>query len=359
MRWLLVLACLFSLSLPFAFAQEQNQEGYTEEVSYEAPPPRGGITKALQLPEISIIGNLQTLFSSNKEEEGRNQVRLKEVELALQSYIYPTIRGDVILCTHEEMENGERHSHTHVEEGYVSFLNLGKGFQLFAGRMRIGFGKENRIHPHHRLYVDNPLVLTNFFSEEGLIGDGATLAYLIPAKRFLRLDLSTWQVVSPSQGTGLPGLEKTLHTARLWTSSQSAKGELESGVSFGKGSGDNAPKVYGFDITYKRWPGAFGRDILRSEVIWGKGRDGDTRRGFYILGTHKFTKYWEGGFRLDNTQLVTGGTGKAFSLFASNYLTETTFLRFQYQYRDLPSGNDNLFWVQVVFGMGPHAHPIE
>lgn len=321
------------------------------------PPPRGGL-RVLQLPEISVIGNLNTLFSSDRDEEDRNKVKLSEVEIALQSYIYPTIRGDLIIAFHQHKENAEEHTHAEVEEGYVSFLNFGKGFILKAGRMRVGFGKENPIHPHHRLYVDNPFVLTTLFSEHGLIGDGANLSYLFPSKLFAHLDISTWQVVTPEEDEGMPGLEKTLHTARLWISTPYKDGEMESGLSFARGAGEEPVKICGLDWTFKRWPGAFGRDLIRMELF--RGKHGDTKKnGWYILGAHKFTKYWEGALRIDNAELINGGRGKAFSLIASNYLTETSILRFQYQYSDRPGGADNRFWVQVIFGMGPHAHPLE
>lgn len=348
--WLLGLL----LIVPLALAEEETTEEETT-----PPPPRGGIMRTLQLPEISIIGNLHTLFSSNKEDEDRNKVNLEEVELALQSYIYPTIRGDVIIAFHEHTEpTGEKHTQTEVEEGYVSFLNLGKGFTLKAGRMRVGLGKENPIHPHHRLYVDNPAVLTQLFGEHGLIGDGATLGYLFPGKLFAHLDLSTWQVVTPEKGEGMPGLEKTLHTARLWISTPFKDGELESGLSLARGAGEEPLKIYGLDWTFRRWPGAFGRDLLRMELF--QASKGDTKKkGWYLLGAHKFTKYWEGAVRVDNAEFGDGGREKALSLIASNYLTETSILRLQYQYCDQPGGADHRFWMQVIFGMGPHAHPLE
>jgi len=356
MRHIVLLSLLVLALLPLTFAQNENTTSEEE----TPPPPRGSIMKALQLPEISIVGNIYSLFSSNKEDEDRNKVKLEEVELALQSWIYPTIRGDVIMSIHEHINpaTGERESHAHIEEGYVSFLNLGKGFTLKAGRMRVGLGKENPIHPHHRLYVDNPSILTTLFSEHGLISDGATLSYLFPTKTFTQLDLSTWQVVFPEAGEGMPGLEKTLHTARLWISTPYKDGELESGISGARGAGDEPVKIYGFDMTFKRWPSAFGRDLLRTEFFKAK-HSTDKVSGWYLLGAHKFTKYWEGALRLDNSELVGGGREKALSLIASNYMTETSILRFEYQYADNPSGADNRFWVQVIFGMGPHAHPLE
>lgn len=356
MRSLALFIMSLLLALPLILAQ-QDESSAEEETT--PPPPRGSVMRALQLPEISIVGNLQTLFSSNKEDEGRNRVKLEEVELALQSYIYPTIRGDVILAFHEHTEpTGEKHTHAEVEEGYVSFLNLGKGFSLKAGRMRVGFGKENPIHPHHRLYVDNPSVLTTLFSEHGLIGDGATLSYLFPTKLFTQLDLSTWQVFTPEEGEGMPGLEKTFNTARLWISSPLRDGELEMGISGGRGAGDEPVKIWALDGTFKRWPGAFGRDLLRME-IFSADHSGLKVSGWYLLGAHKFTKYWEGALRLDDSELISGGRERAISLIASNYLTETSILRFQYQYSDSPNGADNRLWVQVIFGMGPHAHPLE
>lgn len=349
---------LFIISIAALSILYGQQEEIQKEEETLPPPPRGGVFRALQLPEISVIGNLQTLFSSEKENEDRNKVKLSEVEIALQSYIYPTIRGDIIIALHEHEENGEKHTHAEVEEGYVSFLNIGKGFALKAGRMRVGFGKENPIHPHHRLYVDNPSILTTLFGEHGLIGDGATLSYLFPGKLFAHLDLSTWQVFTPEEGEGMPGLEKTLHTARLWVSNPCKDGELESGLSFSRGAGEKPVKICALDWTFKRWPGAYGRDLLRMELF--NARHSDIKKnGWYLLAAHKFTKCWEGALRIDNAELINGGQEKALSIIASNYLTETSIIRLQYQYSDRPGGADNRFWVQVIFGMGPHAHPLE
>ncbi len=350
MRSFIVGLFILILALPLLPVEEGT---YEEEIT--PPPPRGELLRALQLPEISVIGDLQTLFSSNKEEEDRNKVSLEELEIALQSWIYPTIRGDVFIAFHEH----KGHTQAEVEEGYVSFLNLGKGFSLIGGRKRVGLGKENPLHPHHRLYADNPLVLTELFSEHGLIGDGATLSYLLPSKIFTYLDLSTWQVVTPEKGEGMPGLEKTLHTARLWVSTPYKEGELEVGLSFARGAGKEPVKIRGLDWTFRRWPGAFGRDLLRMELFWAEHED-FKKKGWYLLGAHKFTRYWEGALRIDNAELVAEeGKEKALSLIASKYLTETSVLRFQYQYCDRPQGADNRFWVQVIFGMGPHAHPLE
>ncbi len=70
-------------------------------------------------------------------------------------------------------------------------------------------------------------------------------------------------------------------------------------------------------------------------------------------------KHWEVGGRYDWTELLENDeeTEWAGSGFLSYYLTHTTYLRGQYRYREFDDGEEeNLFLLQLVWGIGPHSH---
>ena len=48
------------------------------------------------------------------------------------------------------------------------------------------------------------------------------------------------------------------------------------------------------------------------------------------------------------------------SLFFTKFITEQTSLRLEYQYTNSPLlGTGNGIYFQILFGSGPHAHPLQ
>jgi hypothetical protein len=356
-----------------ALAQQAQQPGQTEEETlkeepgYEKPPePRPAERVQMELPDISIIGDIRGNWTNDRDDPNRNKVRLYHAELALQSYLYPNIRGDVIVGAARAGDEFD----IHVEEGFINFLDIGKGFGLLAGRKFVPFGKANQVHTHHRLYSDTPAVLTGFFGER-LVGDGAVLSYLAPTRAFLRLEVGSWHAAPHSHDAHEEedheaeahtlGLLNTVNTARLWTSrSLSDVSELEFGLSHATASG---VRCSGLDLTYKRWPTAYKRLTVQAEYLRGRNNNiGAKIDGFYILANQRLDKYWDVGLRYDWSGFVEpdGTHGSGVVGIVTRHLTETTYLRFQYKHAHLPGGGTlREPLLEVVFGMGPHAHPLD
>ncbi|MDI6736571.1 MAG: hypothetical protein QME42_10360 [bacterium] len=279
-------------------------------------------------------------------------------------------------------------------EAYVSFLNVLGDLSLQIGKSHINFGKINKIHQHHRPYVDQPQVITEFFGDHGLVGEGGNLSYLLPLPVFAQFDVGAWRIkehhhaheekvktakVQSDQGTITVaiykehehnefGLRDGVYTARLWTSFPiSDKSELEVGLSGAKGRGahyeehkDNA-KVYGVDVTYKFWPSAYNRLLLQGEwlQLTREVPPGTLKRtGFYSLLNYKVNKYWDIGIRYDESENAWPDRVKKASTtgILTKHLTETTSLRTQYKCNS--HGKDEAY-LQIAFGIGPHSHPLE
>ena len=67
-----------------------------------------------------------------------------------------------------------------VEEGYFTFDTLPYGLKARAGKFYSAFGKANQFHTHAMPWVDKPLMIRNFFGEEGMSEPGGELSWLVP-----------------------------------------------------------------------------------------------------------------------------------------------------------------------------------
>jgi len=127
-------------------------------------------------PEVSVIGDL--IYKSDENGgEGDNDFNLREVELAFSANVDTWARGDIVVA----IENEDGSTEVAVEEGYLTLLETPiENLQGKFGKFRPYFGKANKMHLHQLPWVDYPLVVRNFFGEEGFSEPGASLSYLIP-----------------------------------------------------------------------------------------------------------------------------------------------------------------------------------
>lgn len=342
----------------------------------------GSAGRALQLPDISVVGNVVGNFTTDKSFTDRNNLNLEELEIAFQSGVYPGVRADVIVA----MENEESHQAS-LEEGYLTISELGaRGLGARLGKLRAPFGKVNPIHPHHRPYADQPAVVTAFLGDHGLLIQGASLTYLFPSTTtFINFEGGRFRASGHSHEEhsheeeeaevepGL-GIDNLVSLGRL--SMGRAIGELseiEIGLSALHGSGTdplddasrNSVTLTGLDLSYSRWPTAFTRLLLRSEYMMHRsnaGGESDTRSGYYLLAAYKPDRYWEYGARFDRTQFPVPIEGKetGWTAFVTKYLNESTYLRGQFKHSNMPdTGSVDQVFVQMVWGIGPHSHPLQ
>lgn len=343
----------------------------------EAQPPAPAVP-VTNLPQISVVANGGGLFQDRKRDDSRNRFEQDELEVAFQSYVYPSIRFDTIIAFDKE-ENFS----ASVEEAYATIIQLGNtplGARL--GRMRLPFGRVNPIHPHQLLTRDYPLPIVNLLGEHGAISNGGFLSYLFPSDRLyaeLRLGLYT---VNDHAALGVehdPALEdfspagQLLRAARLTVAPViNPNNELEiglSGLTTRAINGDNL-RLLGVDFQYRRFFGAAQRLLVSGEWLQNRRESGGTgvnRDGYYLLLSYKPDRYWEYGLRYDWSKrafLKSDGdvtrADRALSAILTYRLNEQSFLRLQW--RNLKPADDevrNELMFQLMFGFGPHSHPLE
>jgi hypothetical protein len=352
------------------------------------PTPLPGMKKEVpDMPDVSIIGNVVGKFSDNHDVENRNKVLFSEAEVALQGFLYPNIRGDVILHAHRH-EDGDYHYG--VCEGYATFMSLFDAFTLNAGRKLLPIGKANAVHGHHRHFADSPAVSREFLGDtgHGPSGNGVNLSWLTPLPFFLQWEVGTWHVdAAHHHDDGLSyAPSDECYTTRLWSSFElSSDDELEIGISGLSGYGSHFEhhtdrmQLVGADLTYRHIGEGYNRLIFRNEFFWldrripsgaDRNPDGDyvgsitelDRFGFYSLVNYRFDRNWDAGLRYDYVQRPYPVKPhkddlSSISPILTWNLTESSKLRLQYTY-DFDD-NENSVLLQFVFGIGPHSHPLE
>jgi hypothetical protein len=123
--------------------------------------------------------------------------------------------------------------------------------------------------------------------------------------------------------------------------------------------------LHGGDLTLTyRWPGTYNRIRWQSEIWAADVGTGDyTRYGGWSTLVFTLGRYWETGGRYDRSQILNPQDDDqewAITGFLTCYLTHSVYLRGQYRYRDRVDDTDeHNGYVQLVFGLGPHAHRLE
>ncbi len=341
-------------------------------------------SRQLLLPDISVIGDIQTKFSTDENEPEKNKIKINEIELAIQGYLYPDIRADIFLAMHKHNE----HIEPEVCEAKISFLKIFPNLSAEVGKIHVNFGKINKIHQHHRPYIDQPQVITNFLGEHGLVAEGTSLSYLLPLPFFAQIELGIWWLPGhyheneTEEQENKFSLADEVYTGKLWLSFPlSGESELELGINGAKGKGahythhKDEAEIISLDLTYKLLPSAYKRLILQNEFLYliREVPIGVIKRfGFYSYLGYKFNKYWSTGIRYDDTEdafphlddseslsVEVSEKTSSISLITTRNLTETTYIRGQYKYYFEGLKNTHELFLQIIFGMGPHSHTIE
>jgi hypothetical protein len=342
-------------------------------------------------PSISAIADVQALFTNNKENDNRNKVRVKEVEFAFQGYLYPGIRADVIPALEMEYIGDEVNVEIDLEEAYLTMSPIplvGEyvplGLQL--GRKFMNFGILNPIHPHHWPFADTPLVLESFFGSHNWYDDGLQGFVNIPNPwdLYLKTTFGYWNgrqlghahghdegdhahedeghahsVGEPVQWDGRVYLSRTILGVPFGRTSDV---RLGASVSWDEG---RSTTLVGGDLTYTyRFPGTYHRLRWQNEFMAADIGTGDYwRYGGYSLLAFSLGRYWETGARYDQSQILDPFVSDdqwASTGFITYFLTHSLYFRGQYRYRNtLEDEDEHNGYIQMVFGLGPHAHRLE
>jgi hypothetical protein len=327
---------------------------------------------------------------------------IPNVEITLDANVDPYFKGFANLVWKLDAQ-GE--TEVELEEAYALTTSLPWNLQAKVGQYFTEFGRQNAQHPHAWAFVDQPLVLTQMFGQEGLRSQALRVSWLAPTSFYTEAMVTVANSAggsafsfrsdeSPAISGGVPFVREVtsfsdmLIAPRLTTSFDLTDTQtLVAGISgaFGpNNAGTNTrTSIYGADL-YWKWKSLtaaqgfpfwsfqaegmlrrYGMDerqavapppaILPAEtlgdaggyaqVLWGiKPRIVAGLRGDYVNGT---STSFDAEFRGEHTRISPNFTW---------YPTEFSKLRAQYNYDHRPGFKDgNSLWFQFEFIMGAHA----
>jgi hypothetical protein len=145
--------------------------------------------------DMGVTGDFAGSLTSKGVEQARvgslqgeeNRVFPREIELSFFGQIDPYARAEVRVEAGDELEeDGTRSLGVELAEANLTLMAIPWGFQPKGGRMRLRWGYLNEFHQHDRPFIDNPNVYVRFFGEEGLVENGAEIAWVAPTPLYLQ-----------------------------------------------------------------------------------------------------------------------------------------------------------------------------
>jgi hypothetical protein len=347
--------------------------------------PAAGAAASSLNPDLSLIADFLVDLSPEEAtlEEG-DRFQLREIELGIQGAVDPYFRYDAFLGLHGGA--------IEVEEAYATTLGLPAALQARLGKFLLPFGKVNATHRPELQMFDYPLVIQEYFGEEGFSSTGVQASVI-------GRPLGFYQELSLVAANGMEahghGEEEEAHAAlvpsqeeesdedhgksllddladRLWVAhlrssiDLSEAANLELGASWGTGTAEEEEELvrtnlYGVDAIWRWKPPArakYRSAILQAEVMWRDevGSGLGTRVGAFLYGQWQLGRRWYAGARLDRVERAEEeGTLRGGQLLLKVFPTEFSQLRLAYERRD-PEAGEGLDRVilQTTFALGPH-----
>ena len=323
-------------------------------------------------PDISVIGDFIGHYTNREGGETDDEFLFRELEIGLSAPIDPYARADVFLGIHRHDNEWE----IHLEEGYATFLTVPWGLQPRLGRFKSTFGKANPVHLHALPWIEYPLIIQNYFGEEGLSGDGVGVSWLVPNPWDRYIELTYESINNDSSlfaGEEADDFVHLFHLKDFFEVSDAST--LEAGFSFATapndaGHGGNRTMIEGLDLTLKWRPpeaGLYKAFLWQTEFLAAQAdlRGGqETSWGMYTATDYQFDRQWAIGLRYDYSQLPYSSSGHehGYSTYLTFIQSEFLFWRLGYQYTNrnfevCGNANEHELFLQCNFGIGPHrAH---
>ena len=116
-----------------------------------------------------------------------------QVELSFAGAVDPYLTGEVHLLYFVDTEGESRFE---LEEAFAQTLQLPwglheHGLQVEFGHFFTEFGRLNPVHPHAWDWLDQPVVLSRFFGEDGMRGPGVRVGWLLPVDWYSEIHFGT------------------------------------------------------------------------------------------------------------------------------------------------------------------------
>jgi hypothetical protein len=337
-------------------------------------------------PDLSVIGDMRYAYRDDLAAALADQEKLsfefEELEINFAGYLNPYARADAYVAIHGVSGPVE------LEEAYATLLR-GLPAQFKFGKYFLDFGRLNQMHRHQMPWLEYPLMLQSFFSEEGArviglqasrlqgVGDNAVELSLNAFRSDFFGHAHEEEHDEDGHAHGDEGKTKVGGSGRL--SLFREIGET-SGVEIG-GSyliatydtvDDLTTQVGGVDLTYKWIPDTYkGLKLEAEAMVDDREVPADTlgnvktvtAYGAFANVKFKFRRRFDVGAFFDWSQDALDSDLEATSIggyFAFMPVEESVRFSLVYRYGDLAEidATTNSVIFQVLWSLGPHKpHP--
>jgi hypothetical protein len=316
-------------------------------------------------PDIGVIGDFQGSYISRGKKNFN--AYLNETEVSLQAVVDPYARADFFISFGRDPETGKYG--VDVEEGYLTTLSLPARLQLKVGKFKEAVGRINPVHPHALPFIDLPNAYVNYFGEEGLNDEGASLSWLLPNKKFyqeLLFQATSGASESPTFTRGETNrLIYLSHLKNFFTLNDNATLELGlTGIS-GPNDSSRITNIGVADLTYKWKPvqmNTYKSLTWQNEFYFSKAHytatDARNSFGLYSFIQYQLSKRWFLTGRYDYAQRPSDKNfvEQAYSLTAGWYATE--FSKIELEGKTTDDNIDSRYyqgWLRWIFVIGTHG----
>lgn len=337
--------------------------------------------QTLSNPDLSAIGDMRVIARTSETADslGAEQVEFDfaELEIALNGYLNPYMRGDVFVGIHGLGPDIE------IEEAYLTVLRgLPLSLQMSAGAYLLDFGRVNSQHPHQWAWIERPLMQRTMLGEEGLRAVGlraTTLVALGETAVTLSGSAFSGDAFAHHHGEGEEheheeeAAAKIMGSGRLSAFRQlSGTWSLELGGSYLAGVYDAAEnletQIVDADAKLRWRPDTYRSFNWIAEVMHSS-RDVEPdstgviptvdATGFFTAGELQWRRRWSAGAFFDWTEdaTIAGAETTAaggFFAFAPAEETGRFSLVYRHETSDLYDFSDDSLTLQFLWSLGPH-----
>ena len=313
-------------------------------------------------PELSVTGDVR--LQADPSGVFGDNIEVREFEVSFQSALDPYSSTKIFAA----FEDGE----VNIEEAYAYWSGLPGRLRVDLGRLRQQLGELNRWHLHALPETDYPLVLRRYFGDEGLIGDGLGLYWMIPAGGGAWGVHELWtqatfrnfnEILDDGNRVALLG-----HLNNFWQLTPATY--LQIGATGLHGTHPDSSlkaRLGGLDVRWTWRPPA--RALYREWTLRGelyavqrkRAGAGETRYGGYVGTAHKFDRRWSAGVRYDYVEAAEGPLVVTRQLVPTLTFLQSEFMRLRLQYRyarsTITSPTHELS-LQALWAIGPHRDEI-
>jgi len=359
-------------------------------------------------PEVGVVGDIVAqLTEDHADEEGKDSIVVRELELVYGQYVDPYSRFDAAIVFNDGIEE----QNAFIEQAYLTRYELPFNFKAQIGKFRPKIGIVNLLDRHALETVTEPLVISNFFGEEGWSTSGVRLQNYIPNPWDLPLEI-TGEVLNGREAPSFADRARrpafNVHLKASFDLSESDTLDIGGTTLFGtdnldgplrdKGNDRYSVHVFGMDGVYMHHFQDGSRFKLQSEAyiqdrnfrtpfFIDSDADGlfevvetgfdNNPYGFYTLVDYKMNKNWSFGLRfdwlkpLDSLEFDESGVATGFTRFGTDktweispYITlhqsEFCLFRIQYSHTENAQGiTDDAVFFQARFQIGVDRHGLQ